>query len=267
MKQLALAEFWWGAPPLTGERHAGEYYPACRSKCGSVLPYMLEGLPVDPAPLLDAPANKVEEPRLVYEDSWLLVIDKPCGLLSVPGRHAPLRDSVLVRLRRQYPEAADLLVVDPLEPETSGLLLVAKDPDTLAALQRQFARREADKRYVAWLDGSVAGDHGVIELPLRADAEDRSRQLVDPNHGKRALTEWHVTQRIGTRTRVSLFPRTGRTHQLRVHAAHPLGLGAPIVGDRLYGRDDTRLMLHAEALMFLHPHTGERIELESPAPF
>jgi tRNA pseudouridine32 synthase/23S rRNA pseudouridine746 synthase len=266
LKPLALAEFWWGAPPLTGERDAGVYYPACQHKCGKVLPYMLEGLSVEP-PLLGAEPLAVEEPRLVYEDPWLLVVDKPCGLLSVPGRHALQRDSVLVRLQRRYADAAGLLVMRGLEPEASGLLLVARDPETYAALQRQFARREADERQVAWLDGHVASDHGVIELPLRGDPEDRPRQRVDPKHGKRAITEWRVTQRTPARTRVSLFLRTDRPHQPRVHAAHPLGLGVPIVGDRLYGRDDTRLMLHVEALAFLHPHTGERLELECPAPF
>lgn len=267
LRPLALAEFWWGAPLLIGERHAGAYYPACHSKCGQVLPYMLEGLPVDPAPVLGAAPIHEDEPRLLYEDPWVLVVDKPCGLLSVPGRHDPLRDSVLVRLRRRHPDATGPLVVHPLEPEMSGLLLAAKDEETHAALQRQFARREADKRYVAWLDGRVTGDQGVVELPLRADFEHRPRHTVDPRHGKRAITEWRVTQRTEARTRVSLLPRTGRTHQLRVHAAHPLGLGAPIVGDRLYGGDDTRLMLHAEALTFVHPRTGERIDLECRAPF
>jgi tRNA pseudouridine32 synthase/23S rRNA pseudouridine746 synthase len=267
LRPLALAEFWWGAPPLTGDRRSGEYYPACRSKCGGVLPYMLEGLPVDPAPSLEVAPIPEEALRLVYEDAWLLVVDKPCGLLSVPGRHDPLRDSVLVRLQRRDPDAPRPQLLHPLEPEISGLLLAAKDPETYAALQRQFARREADRRFVAWLSGPVAGDHGVIELPLRVDSDHRPRHLVDPLHGKRAITEWRVTQRADTRTRVSLVPRTDRTHQLRVHAAHPLGLGAPIVGDRLYGGDGPRLMLHAESLTFLHPRTGERLELACPVPF
>ncbi len=267
LRPLALAEFWWGAPLLAGGRNAGAYYPACRGKCGAVLPYMLEGLSVGLEPLLGAVPGPVEQPRILYEDTWLLVVDKPHGLLSSPGRHEPSRDSVLVRLRRRDPDASGLLVVHALEPETSGLLLLAKDPETHATLQRQFGRREADRRFVAWLEGQVAGDQGVIELPLRTDREDRRRQLVDPVHGKRAITEWRVTQRSGTRTRVSLWPRTWLTHQLRVHAAHPLGLGAPITGDRLYGGDDTRLLLHAEALSFVHPHTGARVELECRVPF
>ncbi|MFE8601935.1 pseudouridine synthase [Archangium violaceum] len=267
LRPLALAEFWWGAPPLTGGRHAGAYYPACRSKCGGVLPYMLEGLHVELEPRPEAGPGPVDELRVLYEDAWLLVVDKPRGLLSIPGRHEPSRDSVLVRLRRRDPDATGLVVVHALDPDTSGLLLVARDPMTHAALQRRFARSEADRRFVAWLDGQVAGGEGVIELPIRPDREDRRRHLVDPLHGKRAVTGWRVTQRSGTRTRVSLWPRTWLPHQLRVHAAHPLGLGAPVSGDRLYGGDDTRLMLHAEALTFVHPHTGVRVELECRAPF
>lgn len=267
LRPLALAEFWWGAPPLTGERQAGQFYPACAGKCGAVLPYMLEGLSVDLGPLAAAAPRAAEELRLVYEDPWVLVVDKPCGLLSLPGRHSQLRDSVRVRLRQRFPELSEHLIMHPLEPELSGVLLVARDPETLAMLQRQFARREADKRYVALLEGHVTGDQGVVELPLRPSPGERSRHLVDPVHGRRAITEWRVTQRSGGRTRVVLFPRTGRTHQLRVHAAHPLGLGAPIVGDRLYGGEDTRLMLHAEALTFIHPRTGQRLELACPPSF
>jgi len=244
LRPLALAEFWWGAPPLTGERLAGGYYPACQAKCGRVLPYMLLGLDVDPAP----PSPSMEEPRLVFEDAWLLVVDKPPGLPCAPGRHARQRDSVLVR----FGQGTGLLVVHELDTEASGLLLLAKDPGTQAALRRQLARREADLRHTAWLEGSVEGDHGVVELPLR---------------GRHAVSEWRVLQRPHPRTRVILLPRTRFAHQLRVHAAHPLGLGAPIVGDTLYGREDTRLMLHAEALTLTHPHTRERHEFESRSPF
>jgi tRNA pseudouridine32 synthase/23S rRNA pseudouridine746 synthase len=268
LRPLALAEFWWGAPPLTGERSTGAYYPACQAKCGAVLPYMMEGLNVEPSPVAIAAPLTVDEPRLLYEDSWLLVVDKPCGLLSVPGRHAQQRDSVLGRIRLRFPDAASgPHVVRRLDAEASGLLLVARRPETHAALQRQFARREADECSVAWLDGPVTGDHGVIELPLRTDPDSPSRRCVDLKYGKRAITEWRVTQRSDTRTRVSFLARTDCIHQLRVHAAHPLGLGAPIVGDRVYGRGDSRLMLHVEALTFTQPHTGERLEFECRAPF
>ncbi|WP_240359203.1 RluA family pseudouridine synthase [Pyxidicoccus trucidator] len=267
LRPVALAEFWWGALPVKGERLTGGYYPACQGKCGKVLPYMLEGLAVDPAPPGSTGPMPLEEPRLVFEDAWLLVVDKPAGLPSAPGRHAPQRDSVLVRFQQRAPEASKLAVVHALDTEASGILLLAKDAETLAALRRQLARREADLRHVAWLDGAVTGDHGVIELLLRSDVDEQLRHLVDPAHGKRAVTEWRVTQRADARTRVTLLPRTRLTHQLRAHVAHPLGLDAPIIGDTLYGRDDTRLMLHAEALAFAHPRTGERLEFESRPPF
>lgn len=264
LRPLALAEFWWGAPPLSGDRRAEAWYPACRGKCGPLLPFMLEGLDVEPAPLFGEGSASIDAPRVVFEDAWIVVVDKPAGLLSVPGRHAQLRDSVLVRLGQvlQTP-----LVVHRLDLDTSGLMLVAKDKDTHAAIQKQFALRQIDKRYIAWVDGLIARDEGQIELALRGDPDDRPRQIHDPVHGKAALTQWRVLERTATRTRVALVPRTGRTHQLRVHAAHPLGLGAPIVGDRLYGKEAARLLLHAEALSFTHPETGARLTLEAPAPF
>ncbi len=265
LRPLALAEFWWGAPPATGGRHHGLYYPACRGKCGVILPYMLAGLAVDDAPVFPATAVAADEPRVIFEDRWLMVVAKPCGLLSVPGRSGQLRDSVVTRLRRTEPA---LDVVHRLDLDTSGILLAAKDPATCALLQQQFARRLVDKRYVAWLDGEVAGERGTIELALRVDVDDRPRQIVDPIHGKHAVTEWRVVERRAGRTRVEFVPRTGRTHQLRVHAAHPLGLAAPIAGDRLYGRPTAdRLLLHAESLAFEHPYTRARIALEVVAPF
>jgi len=261
---LALAELWWGAPPASGGRRAGQLYPSCRGKCGPLLPFQLDGLTVATAPRFGAAAVAADEPRIVFEDRWLVVVDKPCGLLSVPGRDPGLHDSVVTRIRARCPGST---AVHRLDLDASGLLVLAKDPVTHAALQRAFARREVDKRYVAWLDGPVAGDRGTIELALRVDLDDRPRQIVDPVHGKPAITEWRVVERSAGRTRVELVPRSGRSHQLRVHAAHPLGLGAPILGDRLYGRAAARLALHAEALAFTHPHTQRRIALERPAPF
>ncbi|HET7503285.1 MAG TPA: RluA family pseudouridine synthase [Kofleriaceae bacterium] len=266
---LALAELWWGAPPLTGGRRAGQFYPSCRGKCGPILPFMLDGLPLAAPPVFGAAAIAPDEPRVVFEDRWLVAVDKPCGLLSVPGRTAELADSVQARLAARYPGAT---LVHRLDLDTSGLVVAARDPRTHAALQGAFARREVDKRYVAWLDGTVARDHGVVELALRVDLDDRPRQIHDPVHGRPAITEWRVVARTDARTRVALVPRTGRTHQLRVHAAHPLGIAAPIVGDRLYGTAAgagaaPRLALHAESLAFVHPHTGRRVELVRPAPF
>lgn len=269
LRPVALAEFWWGAPPLTGGRHSGLFYPPCRGKCGPVLDFMLQGLPADPAPALFGAAQIPDgEPRTVFEDAWLVVVEKPCGLLSVPGGSAGLRDSVLTRLRQRYPDATGPMLVHRLDLDTSGLLLAARNMETYVALQRQFARRQIEKRYVAWLDGEVAQERGRVELALRVDLDDRPRQIHDPEHGLEALTEWRVLERKAGRTRVALVPHTGRTHQLRVHAAHEKGIGVPIVGDRLYGRGGgERLMLHAEAIAFVHPHTGARVELESPAPF
>jgi len=263
LQPLALAELWWGAPPATGGRRAGQFYPSCRGKCGPIIPFMLEGLGAEPAPVFGADPI-AGEPAVVFEDRWLVVVDKPCGLLSVPGRSGLLHDSVVTRLRAQHPDAS---VVHRLDLDTSGLLIAAKDPETHAALQRAFACREIAKRYAAWLDGSVAGDHGVVELALRVDLDDRPRQIHDPVHGKPAITEWRVVERTASATRVELVPRTGRTHQLRVHAAHPLGIAAPIRGDRLYGRAAARLLLHAEAVAFVHPHTQQRVALVRPAPF
>jgi tRNA pseudouridine32 synthase / 23S rRNA pseudouridine746 synthase len=207
----------------------------------------------------------------VFEDAWIVVVDKPCGLLSVPGRGAQMQDCVVARLRTRYPDATGPIIVHRLDLDTSGLLLASKDGSTYAALQRLFATRAITKRYVAWVDGDVRGDGGVIALPLRPDIDDRPRHIHDPEFGKHAVTMWRVLERANGRTRVALSPHTGRTHQLRVHAAHPSGLDAPIVGDRLYGRaapeNGERLLLHAESLEFVHPVTGEPMTIESLAPF
>lgn len=263
---VALAEIWCGAPPATGGRSDGHYYPACRGKCGPILAHMLDGLDVEPAPVFGEDAIDPAAPATLFEDRWLAVVVKPVGLLSIPGRSSKA-DSVLARLRRRYPGATGPLLAHRLDLDTSGLMIAAKDPQTHGALQRQFSERSVEKRYVAWLDGVVAGDGGTIDLPMRVDLDDRPRQIVDPVYGKSALTEWRVLGRTADRTRVALFPRTGRAHQLRVHAAHPRGIGVPIVGDRLYGRADGRLLLHAEAVAFVHPHTQERLRFEHSAPF
>ncbi len=271
LRPLALAEFWWGAPPRSGDRRPGAFYPACHGKCAPILAHMLLGLPADPPPVFGAGAIPSSEPVAIYEDAQIVIVDKPCGLLSVPGRSAQLQDSVMSRLRARYPASTGQLVVHRLDLDTSGLLLAAKDSSTFSSLQRLFSLRQIEKRYVAWLDGDVAGDSGVIELPLRLDVEDRPRQIHDPEFGKSAMTRWLVLERDHGLTKVALSPLTGRTHQLRVHASHPLGLNAPIVGDRLYGRaapgEGERLMLHAELLAFVHPVSGVVLRVESPAPF
>lgn len=271
LRPLALAEFWWGAPAPTGDRREGVFYAACRGKCLPILTHMLDGLPADPPPLFGSAALDPLEPRVVYEDDVLLIVNKPSGMLTVPGRGASMQDCVVSRLRARYPDATGPLIVHRLDLDTSGLLLCAKNLETAKLLQRLFSLREIDKQYVAWVDGNVALDHGHITLPLRVDIDDRPRNIFDPVHGKPADTEWRVISREGGRTRVLFIPHTGRSHQLRVHAAHPEGLDAPIVGDRLYGRtapdEDERLLLHAERLSFMHPVTGALLTVDQPAPF
>ncbi|MCC6245951.1 MAG: RluA family pseudouridine synthase [Gemmatimonadaceae bacterium] len=268
---LALAELWWGAPASTGDRRAGVFYAACRGKCLPILTHMLDGLPVDPPPLFGSAALDPAEPRVLYEDDQVMVVHKPSGLLTVPGRSASLHDCVVSRLRTRYPEATGPLVVHRWDMDTSGLVLCAKDMVTASALNRLFSLREIDKHYVAYVDGVVTGDHGHIHLPLRVDIDDRPRNIHDPVHGKPAHTEWRALAREPGRTRVQFIPHTGRSHQLRGHAAHPEGLNAPIVGDRLYGHiapdDDERLLLHAERLAFIHPVTGAPVVVEHSAPF
>ena len=271
LRPIALAEFWWGASSTTGDRREGVFYAACRGKCLPILTHMLDGLPVEPPPLFGAAAIDPSEPRAVYEDEHLLIVNKPSGLLTVAGRSASLSDCVVSRLRERYPQASGPLAVHRLDLDTSGLLLIAKHGDTARALQRMFSLREIEKHYVAWLEGEIAGDHGHVRLPLRVDVDDRPRHIHDPVFGKPAHTEWQVLARETGRTRVRFIPHTGRSHQLRVHSAHPQGLDAPIAGDRLYGRnapsEDERLQLHAERLAFVHPVSGARLVIEQPAPF
>lgn len=266
LQPRAIAELWWGAPPPGGARIEGAFYPACRDKCGPLLPFMLEGVAVA-KPRKFRPQLASTPLPIIYEDDRLVVVNKPDGLLSVPGTDPQLNDTVLARMRARYPNATGPLLVHRLDMETSGLLLVALDERAHRFLQKQFLRRTIEKKYIAWLDGLLERDAGVVELPLRVDLEQRPRQLVDFVHGKHARTRFEVLERSSGRTRIAFHPETGRTHQLRVHAAHSLGLGIPIAGDRLYGRPGERLMLHAEALVLTHPTSHERLSLRAPAPF
>ncbi len=256
---VALCEFWWGPTQATG-RVRGAYVPACKVKCGPLLPFMLEGLQVEPARRLISRLAREAPLRVIYEDSNLRVIEKPEGLLSVSGRETTHVDSVETRM----PGAR---AVHRLDLDTSGLLILALDEPTYIALQQQFARRQIEKRYVAVVEGLVATAQGTVDLALRPDVDDRPRQMHDAARGKEAITQWRVVRLEGDRTRLSLTPLTGRTHQLRLHCAHPLGLHAPIVGDRLYGHVGERLLLHCEALSLTHPSTGVRLSFEAPTPF
>lgn len=264
LKPVCMAEFWWGASPVGEVRHHGHFYPACRSKCKPILDFMLQGLDVEEN-ALGQPLDSDMALDVVLDDQWLTVLNKPSGMLTVPGKL--LDDSLLTRFQAAHPEAVGPIVVHRLDQETSGLVIFAKDKATHKSLQQQFENHSIKKRYIALLDGLVERDEGVIDLPLLPDIDDRPRQRVDNEHGKPAVTRYQVLERSGALTRVAFTPLTGRTHQLRVHASHPLGLNSPIVGDRLYGTAAARLMLHAERITFAHPATGQPITLDSPPDF
>lgn len=264
LKPVAMAEFWWGDSPKTEIRHHGYYYPACKGKCEPILNHMLLGLRVDENPLL-ADAHRETKLDILYEDDYLLIVNKPAGMLSVPGKGDV--DSVYHRLRILYPEATGPIIVHRLDMATSGLLLAAKTKEAHQNLQAQFKNRTVGKRYIALLDGEVPQDEGEIRLPLCPDPLDRPRQIVSEAFGKPALTRYQVLERASEKTLIAFYPQTGRTHQLRVHAAHPQGLHRPILGDELYGRKAERLYLHAEYLAFTHPATGERMEIRCDCPF
>jgi tRNA pseudouridine32 synthase / 23S rRNA pseudouridine746 synthase len=261
---LCLAEFWWGPPHKAAIRKHGLYYPACTGKCRPILEHMLQGLKVDDNPMLSNPAQD-KEIEILYEDDNLMVIDKPSGLLSVPGKM--IKDSVQTRLTAMAQNGDTPLLVHRLDQETSGILLVAKGRDIHKKLQQQFIKRSIKKRYCALLSGKVQKPEGLIELPLRMDLDNHPSQLVCFQYGKEAITKYEVIEQNGHTTKVHFYPLTGRTHQLRVHAAHADGLNCPIVGDDIYGIKDKRLMLHAQWLEFVHPTTHKVMTILSPSPF
>lgn len=267
LKPLAMAEFWWGDSPKNEVRHHGYYYPSCKGKCEPILQYMLQGLEVDDNPLLDN-LHKDTKLEIVFEDEWLLVVNKPAGMLSVPGK-ADEVDSVYHRLKKLYPDATGPMIVHRLDMATSGLLLVAKTKEVHQHLQEQFENRSIRKRYVALLDGSLSDIEktGRISLPLCLNPLDRPRQMVSEEYGKEAITDYQIISVSNGHTRIAFFPLTGRTHQLRMHAAHPKGLDCPIAGDELYGKKAGRLYLHAEYIEFRHPIYGDIICIQKEAEF
>lgn len=261
---VAMAEFWWGASPKTEIRHHGYYYPACKGKCEPILRHMLKGLDVEDDPLQqDQPPYA--ELEIVYEDPWLVVVNKPAGMLSAPGKGD--NRSVGQWAAHRYPEATGPLIVHRLDMATSGLLLIAKTKEVHQNLQAQFKNRTVKKRYIALVDGVPPCDKGTVSLPLCPDPLDRPRQIVSEKFGKPALTDYHVLSRQADYTRIAFYPLTGRTHQIRVHAAHALGLNCPIVGDSLYGKASDRLYLHAECIEFRHPATNQTLSIEKLAGF
>lgn len=265
-KPIAMAEFWWGDSPKTEIRHHGHYYPACKGKCEPILHHMLKGLQIDDNPMLKKLQSPFKELEIVHEDPWILVINKPTEMLSVPGKEDVV--SVYELMREKYPDASGPLMVHRLDMATSGLIIIAKTKHVHQHLQTQFKNRLIKKRYIALLEGIVPEDKGTIALPLCLNPFDRPRQMVHPEYGKPAITDFQVLERPdGKRTRIAFYPRTGRTHQLRIHAAHPLGLHCPIVGDELYGEKAERLYLHAEYLEFTHPVTRETVKITKEAEF
>lgn len=302
LKPLAMAEFWWGDSPKNEIRHHGYYYPSCKGKCEPILQHMLQGLEVDENPLLDN-VHKDTRLEIVFEDEWLLVINKPVGMLSVPGKAEDM-DSVYHRLKKKYPDATGPMIVHRLDMATSGLLLVAKTKEAHRHLQAQFENRSIKKRYIALLDGVIAETErtatqvteatqttetpqkteiphtigvpektvapektGRISLPLCLNPLDRPRQMVSEEYGKEAVTEYQIIAKSEKYTRIAFYPLTGRTHQLRVHAAHPKGLNCPILGDELYGKKADRLYLHAEYIEFRHPVYGDIICIQKAPDF
>lgn len=265
LQPVCMAEFWWGESPRQEIRHHLSYYPACRSKCLPILTHMLQGLDVEPNPLT---ATASEELKIVYEDDAICVVNKPAGMLSVPGKdNVESVESIMRQRWHQYD--SNPIMVHRLDRDTSGLMVVARTLEAYHSLQQQFARRIAAKRYEAVLDGVPATQQGTISLPLMPDIMDRPRQRVDMEHGKPSVTTYRVVSTQNHRTLVWLFPHTGRTHQLRVHCAHPLGLATPILGDPLYGRGTAapRMYLNAAELEITHPVTGRRMQWKSESAF
>ena len=264
LKPIAMAEFWWGISPNSAIRKHKNYYPACQGRCKPILTHMLNGIKMDDNLLLENLAKK-QELKIIYEDDVLIVVNKPAELLSVPGKE--ITDSVYSRIKEKYPDATGPLIVHRLDMSTSGILLLTKTKEANKVLQSQFINRTIKKRYIALLDGNLVKNSGTIKLPLRLDLDDRPKQLVDFEYGKNAETNWEIIKRENGKTRVYFYPITGRTHQLRVHAAHKGGLNTPIVGDDLYGNKRNRLHLHAEFIEFLHPSTSEKMSFRVEAEF
>lgn len=260
LRPLCMAEFWWGPSPKSDVRHHGRFYPACRGKCKPLLTWMLQGLDIEPNPEEQGFPHLV--PEVVWEDEFMAVLNKPSGMLSVPGRADDY--SVATWAQQRWPDAQPVHRIDMW---TSGLILVAKTLEACQGLQRQFEEQTINKKYMAIVEGIPAKEHGIIDLPLLCDPLNRPRQVVDYERGKRCISEYRVLKSENGRSLLVLWPHTGRTHQLRMHCAHEDGLGCPILGDELYGHRADRLYLHSKAVTFAHPITGRRLHFELPYPF
>lgn len=262
-KPIAMAEFWWGKSPDKEVRKHRQFYPACKSKCHPILGHMLQGLNVEKNPLSVKQTEKLAE--FIFEDDWIAIVNKPAEMLSMPGKD--VTSSVLTQMQEKYGTEVGPLLAHRLDMSTSGLLVIAKTKEAHKNIQEQFAQRKISKRYIALLDGVLNDDEGYIDLPLRVDLDNRPQQVVCYQYGKPAQTRWKKLSVNEGRTLVAFFPITGRTHQLRVHAAHSKGLNTPIVGDDLYGTKEQRLHLHAASITFTHPHTGKKLSFSTKVPF
>ena len=260
LKPICMAEFWWGESPKNLIRHHEQFYPACRGKCKPVLTWMMQGLDVDPSPEETNTSHLGAE--IVYEDEAVVVVNKPSGMLSMPGRQETY--SVATWAEERWPGS---MVAHRLDMSTSGIILVAKTEEAYHALQEQFTERVIKKKYFAIVEGIPKDEHGIVKLPLSSDPMNRPCQIVDHEHGKQAITEYRILTTRQGHTLLALWPHTGRTHQLRMHCAHHEGLGCPILGDELYGRKAERLYLQAQAITFVHPLTNKRMHFELPYPF
>ena len=304
-KPLQMAMFWWGESPKEEIRHHLQFYPACNGKCKPILHWMLPpsvfespasaeyGIGGQKGTLSKPVEMLYEQVETLYEDRELTVIHKPAGLLSVPGKDAA-QPSVYALMRRKYPEATGPLIVHRLDMATSGLMIIAKTEFAYHRLQKEFLNHRVQKKYIAIIsEKEISGkdfsgkeisekeisekeipkkeipEKGIISLPLLPDYLNRPRQMVNHEQGKEAITEYEILERIdGSHLRIALYPKTGRTHQLRVHCAHQEGLNAPILGDPLYGNEKAaRLHLHAEEITFEHPLTGKKITIKRKADF
>ncbi|ANQ18712.1 RluA family pseudouridine synthase [Vibrio natriegens] len=263
-KPLALAEFWWGESPKSEVRQHKKFYPSCNSKCQPILGHMLQGMDVEPNPLAENWAED-KELEILYQDEAMVVVNKPSGLLSVPGK--TIKDSAYTRLQAMFPDVEGPFVIHRLDMATSGILVFALTKRANKSLQKQFMARGVQKRYMALLEGELSDAEGDISLPMRGDPEDRPRQLVCFEHGKPAETHWQLIEVKNGRSKVYMYPKTGRTHQLRVHSAHHMGLNMPMVGDGLYGEKANRLHLHAEMLELDHPYSKERMSFHADCEF
>jgi len=258
-KPVCMAEFWIGPSPKEEIRIEGNYYPSCNNKCKPILSHMLIGLDVEESPIIARNRAVAKDMKVIYSDKDIAVICKPSGMLSVPGKEeAP---SVLGVIQEMYPDATGPIIVHRLDMDTSGIMVTALNEDAYKNLQQQFIKHTARKKYIAIIEKTEKVKSmpttGTIDLPLCPNPFDRPRQIVNYEHGKRAITRYEILGETDKGIRIAYWPETGRTHQLRVHSAHPDGMGSPIIGDNLYGIASDRLYLHAEELTLIHPSSGE----------